>query len=62
MFAIGDEVRMRGAPCQRGIVAGVDGAKIAVQYPPNQGVLYGVAYVDWHTHWEFDPEFFLIWG
>ena len=59
MFYVGNEVRMRGAPCQRGIVAGVDGAKIAVQYPPHSDELAPL-YIDWYTHWEFDPEFFLI--
>jgi len=61
MFAVGDEVRMRGAPCQRGIVVGVDGAKIVIQYP-SRGEQLAPDYIDWHTHWEFDPEFFLVWG
>ena len=56
MFAIGDEVRMRGAPCQRGKVVETRGAKIVVEYED------GLHYIDWNTHWEFDPEFFLIWG
>lgn len=60
MFSTGDEVRMIGAPVQRGVVVEVSGAKIVVQYPPTRGELAPI-WIDYAIAWEFDPELFLEW-